>query len=293
MTARNPGRGADPRAAALTETQHDYPIGEKYRQGSLSRQCCCRRKRHAHPRVRAQDGHVLQRVPRGVAAAERVRPQFRDNGYRCATAATRRRSSPALWPIAFRTTVGYQWRGRRCSRPTRAPPPRRRAPSVHRPRHPLCRKRSRDRGQATHHVHAGLRSAASRCRRATAISSRPGRACTSYLGTTWLNLRVGKHALDLPGRAPLDHLTQGYNEYHFHRRSAATFEPGNNQVAIEVFGHMTCRGCAIRSRSSTPTARRSPKTWCRRPALGHVQDAPLRQRQSCRGQGGGVRRSRR
>ena len=58
-------------------------------------------------------------------------------------------------------------------------------------------------------------------------------------GSTWANLRVGKHALDLP----LDEhraitLTQGYNVYHFHlQNSASTFEPGKNQVGVEWYGH--------------------------------------------------------
>ncbi len=58
-------------------------------------------------------------------------------------------------------------------------------------------------------------------------------------GSSWANLRVGKHALDLP----LDEhraitLTQGYNVYHFLLQgSAATFQPGENQAGLEWYGH--------------------------------------------------------
>src|SRR3989475_9266836 len=58
-------------------------------------------------------------------------------------------------------------------------------------------------------------------------------------GTPWLNLRVGKHAPDLP----IDEhrtltLTQGYNIYHFHPQgSHVTWEPGSNQNGIELYGH--------------------------------------------------------
>jgi hypothetical protein len=58
-------------------------------------------------------------------------------------------------------------------------------------------------------------------------------------GTPFLNVRVGKHSPDLPVD---EHrsltLTQGYNVYHFHPQgSSVIFEPGNNQVGVELFGH--------------------------------------------------------
>lgn len=61
----------------------------------------------------------------------------------------------------------------------------------------------------------------------------------------WINFRVGKHALDLP----IDEhrqitLTSGYNVYHFHPQgsqpasnNSVTFEPGNNQAGVELYGH--------------------------------------------------------
>ena len=58
-------------------------------------------------------------------------------------------------------------------------------------------------------------------------------------GTPFLNIRVGKHAPDLPvDEHRILTLTQGYNIYHFHPQgSAATFEPGNNQAGVEIYGH--------------------------------------------------------
>jgi hypothetical protein len=59
------------------------------------------------------------------------------------------------------------------------------------------------------------------------------------VGTPWLNLRVGKHAPDLP----IDEhrsitLTQGYNVYHYALQgSAVTWAPGENQNGIELYGH--------------------------------------------------------
>ena len=58
-------------------------------------------------------------------------------------------------------------------------------------------------------------------------------------GTPYLNVRVGKHAPDLP----LDEhriltLTQAYSLYHYHPAgSTVTFEPGTNQVGVELYGH--------------------------------------------------------
>ena len=55
----------------------------------------------------------------------------------------------------------------------------------------------------------------------------------------WVNLRVGKHALDLP----IDEhrqitLTSGYNSYHFHPEdSSVAFEPGSNHAGVELYGH--------------------------------------------------------
>src|SRR5437868_5096085 len=58
-------------------------------------------------------------------------------------------------------------------------------------------------------------------------------------GTSFLNLRVGKHAPDLPvDEHRTITLTQGYNVYHFHPAgSAVTWEPGANQNGIELYGH--------------------------------------------------------
>ena len=59
------------------------------------------------------------------------------------------------------------------------------------------------------------------------------------LDSPYLNLRVGKHAVDLPVD---EHrqitLTQGYNVYHFHPQgTAVTWAPGDNQNGLELYGH--------------------------------------------------------
>jgi hypothetical protein len=57
--------------------------------------------------------------------------------------------------------------------------------------------------------------------------------------TPYLNLRIGKHAPDLPiDEHRILTLTQGYAMYHFHPQgSQSTFEPGANQVGVELYGH--------------------------------------------------------
>jgi hypothetical protein len=55
----------------------------------------------------------------------------------------------------------------------------------------------------------------------------------------WLNFRVGKHALDLP----IDEhrqitLTSGYNVYHFQPQGTSiAFAAGDNQAGVEMYGH--------------------------------------------------------
>ncbi|MGZ6130680.1 MAG: hypothetical protein ACXWLF_01570 [Myxococcaceae bacterium] len=63
-------------------------------------------------------------------------------------------------------------------------------------------------------------------------------------GTPFLNLRVGKFSPDLPvDEHRILTLTQGYNVYHYHPQgSASTFEPGNNQVGVQVEGHSELDG---------------------------------------------------
>lgn len=173
---------------------------------------------------------------------------FRDRGYRL----ERDRDAPvdqdpSYFPLAFRTTAGYQW-----LRQTLVPA---------------------DTGTVTTQTgtfgFTGLDVWAAGTlgeKLSFAITYTPGLVGTGFqlagnpgssdLETAWigfhdvgvrnwLNFRVGKHALDLP----IDEhrqitLTSGYNVYHFHPQgsmppgnNSVTFEPGNNQPGVEIYGH--------------------------------------------------------
>ncbi len=167
---------------------------------------------------------------------------FRDRGYRL----KRDRDAPveqdpAYWPLAFRTTAGYEF-----------------------VRQAMVQT---DNGPVTTNTgtfgFTGLDIWAAGTlgeRLSFAITYTPGLKGTGFqLGSNpdgsdletawiglndlvipdWFNLRVGKHALDLP----IDEhrqitLTSGYNVYHFHPQgSQVSFEPGNNQAGVELYGH--------------------------------------------------------
>jgi hypothetical protein len=166
--------------------------------------------------------------------------QFRDNGYRLRHGRDAPpEQSSAYWPIAFRTTVGYQLL-RQTQQPTDAGPATTETGTF---------------GFSGLDIHSAgtladkvsyfitytpaLRSAGFTLAPSDGDLESAWAGLHELFGTTWLNLRVGKFALDLPEdehRALT--LTQGYNVYHFHPDgSAVTFEPGNNQVGLEVFGH--------------------------------------------------------
>lgn len=167
---------------------------------------------------------------------------FRDNGYRM----NRGKDNPteqngAYWPIAFRTTVGYQF-AQQEGVPVDQPP-----------------------GETTTKTgsfgFAGLdilTAGALGEQISFLVVYTPGLGSASFgtepsdgdlesafvgfhrlFGTPFLNIRVGKHAPDLPvDEHRILSLTQGYNIYHFHpQNSISTFEPGENQVGLEFYGH--------------------------------------------------------
>src|SRR6266478_2731838 len=167
---------------------------------------------------------------------------FRDRGYRL----ERGRDLPveqdgSYWPIAMRTTVGYQWL-RQTLVPTDTGP---------------VDTQSGTFGFTGLDVFAagvlgnrlsflivytpGLAQSGFQ----TAPSNNDSDLESAFVGihdiggTPWINLRIGKHAPDLP----IDEhrtltLTQGYNVYHYHPQgSVVTWEPGNNQNGIELYGH--------------------------------------------------------
>jgi len=166
--------------------------------------------------------------------------QFRDNGYRLRHGRDAPPEQPsAYWPIAFRTTVGYQWLRQTLQQTDSGTATTQTGTfgftglDIH------SAGTLADRVSYFITYTPALRSAGFTLSPSDGDLESAWAGLHELLGTTWLNLRVGKHALDLPED---EHrsitLTQGYNEYHFHPAgSAATFEPGNNQVGIEVFGH--------------------------------------------------------
>ncbi|HWE24608.1 MAG TPA: hypothetical protein VG496_11790, partial [Myxococcales bacterium] len=168
--------------------------------------------------------------------------QFRDNGYRL----KRDRDAPVdqeptYWPLAMRTTVGYQF-----VRTTQVP----------------TDTGTTDADTGTFGF-TGLDVFAVGTlgeKLSFLITFTPGLAESGFqtapsnldsdlesafigfhdiAGTTFANVRVGKHAPDLP----IDEhrtltLTTGYNVYHFHPQgSTVTWEPGNNQSGVEFYGH--------------------------------------------------------
>jgi len=166
---------------------------------------------------------------------------FRDRGYRL----ERDRDAPveqdgSYWPIALRTTVGYQW-----MRNTLVP----------------TDTGTTDTTTGTFGFTGLDLFAAGNLgdRLSFLVVFTPGLAQSGFqlapsnldsdlesafvgihdIGTSWVTLRVGKHAPDLPVD---EHrtltLTQGYNVYHFHPQgSHVTWEPGSNQNGIELYGH--------------------------------------------------------
>ena len=167
---------------------------------------------------------------------------FRDNGYRMNRGKDNPTEQPgAYWPIAFRTTVGYQYAEQE-GVPVDQPP------------------------GSTTTKNGTLGFAGLDILTAGALGEQfswlvvytPGLGSASFgtepadgdlesafvgfhrlFGTPFLNIRVGKHAPDLPvDEHRIISLTQGYNIYHFHPQgSVSTFEPGENQVGVEIYGH--------------------------------------------------------
>src|SRR4051794_38486482 len=162
---------------------------------------------------------------------------FRDRGYRVETERDAPvEQGPGYWPIAMRTTVGYQWL-RQTLVPTDAGPV--------------------TTNQGTFGF-TGLDLFAVGTlgeRVSFLVTYTPGLVGSGFqlggdagesdlesawagfndlLGTSFLNLRVGKHAVDLPvdeHRAIT--LGQGYEVYHFHLAgSAVTWAPGDNQAGL-------------------------------------------------------------
>ncbi|HUM11217.1 MAG TPA: hypothetical protein VLT82_09745 [Myxococcaceae bacterium] len=167
---------------------------------------------------------------------------FRDNGYRMNRGKDNPTEQPgAYWPIAMRTTVGYQYAEQE-GVPVDQPPG-------------TTTTKNGTFGFAGLDI---LTAGALGEQFSWLVVYTPGLGSAGFgtgpsdgdlesafvgyhriFGTPFLNVRVGKHAPDLPvDEHRILTLTQGYNVYHFHPQgSAATFEPGSNQAGVEIYGH--------------------------------------------------------
>lgn len=167
---------------------------------------------------------------------------FRDRGYRL----ERDRDAPveqdgSYWPIAMRTTVGYQWT-RQTEVPTDTGPVTTQSGTFGFSGLDVFAAGTLGSNLSFLIVYTpGLAQSGFQ----TAPSNLDSDLESAFVGihdiggTPWLNLRVGKHAPDLPiDEHRTISLTQGYNVYHFHpQNSTVTWEPGSNQNGIEVYGH--------------------------------------------------------
>jgi len=167
---------------------------------------------------------------------------FRDNGYRM----NREKDNPAeqngsYWPIAFRTTVGYQF-AQQEGVPVDQPPGETTTKTGTFGFAGLDILTAGTLGEQISFLVVytpGLGSAGFGTAPADGDLESAFIGFHRLLGTPFLNLRVGKHAPDLPvDEHRILSLTQGYNIYHFHPQgSTVTFEPGENQAGVELYGH--------------------------------------------------------
>jgi hypothetical protein len=164
---------------------------------------------------------------------------FRDNGYRLKRDRDAPvQQSPDYWPIAMRTTVGYSWL-RETLVPTDAGPVTTQTGTLgFSGLDVFAAGTLGDRVSFLVTYTPSLGSAG--------FGREPaeGDLESAFVGVhdlvgPWLNLRLGRHSIDLPEdehRAIT--LTQGYNLYHYNiRGSRASFEAGENQLGLELYGH--------------------------------------------------------
>lgn len=171
---------------------------------------------------------------------------FRDNGYRM----NRERDNPVTqpgtyWPIAFRSTVGYQYAAQ-----TQVPV----EPTPSNP-NGLATTQTGTFGFAGLDILTagtlgeqinfllvytpGLGGAGFGTSPSDGDLESAWVGFTRLLATPFFNVRVGKMSPDLPVDEHRTYfLTQGYQVYHFVAQgSAVTYGPGDNQAGVEVYGH--------------------------------------------------------
>jgi hypothetical protein len=166
---------------------------------------------------------------------------FRDNGYRM----KRDRDEPvqqpfAYWPIAFRTTIGYQYLAQ-----TQVPSDQG-ITSTQQGRFGFTGLDILTAGTLGKNISFLVVPVLQYDGEGFGLEGGGGSDLESafigfhdLFGTTYFNLRVGKHAPDLPiDEHRIVSLTTGYNIYHFHpQKSVLQFEPGENQPGVEIYGH--------------------------------------------------------
>jgi hypothetical protein len=169
---------------------------------------------------------------------------FRDNGYRM----KRDRDEPvqqpfAYWPIAMRATVGYQYTVQ-----TQVPAENGGTTSLQQGRFGFTGLDILTAGTLGEHVSFLLVPVLGLDGAGFGLDGGGGSDLESAFvgihdigGTSYFNLRIGKHAPDLPiDEHRILSLTQGYNLYHFQAQGVQDgqgFEPGDNQVGVEIYGH--------------------------------------------------------
>ena len=167
---------------------------------------------------------------------------FRDNGYQMLRGKDEPKEQPGTyWPIAFRTTVGYQYAEQQ-GVPVDQPPGSTTTKTGTLGFAGLDILTAGTLGKQISFLVVytpGLGSASFGTEPADGDLESAFVGFHRLFGTPFLNVRVGKHAPDLPvDEHRIISLTQGYNIYHFHPQgSAVTFEPGENQVGVEFYGH--------------------------------------------------------
>ena len=166
--------------------------------------------------------------------------QFRDNGFRLKHGRDAPvQQDPSYWPIAMRTTVGYQWLRQTLVPTDRGPVDAQTGTFGFSGLDVFSAGTLGERISYLVTYTPSLASAGFQRSPADGDLESAFVGLHDLAGTTWLNIRVGRHSIDLPED---EHrtitLTQGYNVYHFNPSgSLVAFAPGENQNGVEIYGH--------------------------------------------------------
>ena len=175
---------------------------------------------------------------------------FRDNGYRLKTGSDDPTDqAPGYWPVSFRTSPGYSYTTM-SSQPTDEGLQTIKTGTFEHPEADILAA-----GTVGHNV-SFLAVIAGFGKDSTAEIESAWVRLNDLWGTSWLNLKVGKHEADLPRSAHRSlTLTQGYLVYSHRPGGDANdleFDLAENQLGIELAGHD--RGSRTRYAISLVTA---------------------------------------